>query len=838
MFRGLFISAVLLCVVGCQPKPKKIEGVLDAEASNQIIVISKTENYSKQIILKCGKTDLEAVDSLVNWVVDFEPGGLFFNSWPIEKIQELAIRLDTILESKPLFFIDYFPTIKLKPYPIWSANRDFQDSVFWHGFLAAGINVISFPESVFKYNSSNAYFQKVNKDQGFSLNYHVNLQNRSLKSLQELAKTLQKNDGFLWLDSLKLDSLPYLEIKKAINWKGLLIANPLGNHLDHLKAGADMVLIPNRSLVNIVDYQQSDATIKSSELIANMIDEQVNSRFYNRSSKALLKAAKLHFIAKSTSIFNKTKQKIPFQKYKKLSLIKYLSQKKHSKKQLVTIPFNATDSILLAVEKSSGLENSLFLFSNSDQYKSLSKTPYLVFNPLAANERSLVLGEQLLGKLKINGGIIIEGELKKGPKAKGKGLQNLPPEYAFIDSEKLNSIRGLISSAIDGKAFPGCQILAIKDDVIIYSRAFGHSTYQKEFTVTKQHLYDLASLTKALATTLVAMKLWEDGYFKLNDKLDSYLPDSLKKYLPNGSTLKNITFQELLTHKSGLPAGFPVINYMRKAADLENRFSSGFCDYPYEAYQTKVANDLYLENSFQDSMWLTLNSLWLDSSKEYKYSDVNMNVLYFILKSIIDKKGLSSKMRLTSNVFERYLYENFYKPLGMNKTQYLPLKKISKNKIVPTENDRFWRKQLLHGYVHDPNAALYGGVAGNAGLFSNASDLGILLSMWQNNGVFEGKRYLKATTVKKFTEAQPNTHRGLGFNKRTFTNSAYAMAEDADPSSYGHTGFTGTCFWVDPVNRISYVFLSNRVHPNVSRKIYEFNIRTRVHQVFYEATLK
>jgi CubicO group peptidase (beta-lactamase class C family) len=171
-------------------------------------------------------------------------------------------------------------------------------------------------------------------------------------------------------------------------------------------------------------------------------------------------------------------------------------------------------------------------------------------------------------------------------------------------------------------------------------------------------------------------------------------------------------------------------------------------------------------------------------------------------------------------------------------SRYKPLKRFTKNRIVPTENDRFWRKQLLQGHVHDPNAALYGGIAGNAGLFSNASDIGILLTMWQNNGIFNGKRYLKSETIKQFTKTQPNTHRGLGFNKRTYTNAAYTMATSADQNSYGHTGFTGTCFWVDPINKISYVFLSNRVHPKVSNKIYEFNIRTTVHQVFYDAMLK
>jgi CubicO group peptidase (beta-lactamase class C family) len=242
-------------------------------------------------------------------------------------------------------------------------------------------------------------------------------------------------------------------------------------------------------------------------------------------------------------------------------------------------------------------------------------------------------------------------------------------------------------------------------------------------------------------------------------------------------------------------------------------------------------------------MWLRLNRIWLDQSKPYKYSDVNMNTLYFIFKSIIenDPKNYGFKAPLKEledkNLYEAYLYREFYKKMEMVNTMYTPRKQVNKDRLVPTENERFWRKQLLQGYVHDPNAALYGGIAGNAGIFSTTNDLAILAQMWLNGGVYNGKRYVKKETVDLFTKAQPDSHRGLGFNKPSMNTSAFGCADSAPPQTYGHTGFTGTCIWMDPVNKITFIFLSNRVHPTVNNRIYNYGIRGNAHQYVYDAHL-
>ena len=191
----------------------------------------------------------------------------------------------------------------------------------------------------------------------------------------------------------------------------------------------------------------------------------------------------------------------------------------------------------------------------------------------------------------------------------------------------------------------------------------------------------------------------------------------------------------------------------------------------------------------------------------------------------------------TRDLFVELLYTKIYNELTMAHTKYKPLQHYPKNTIVPTENERFWRKQVLRGHVHDPNAALYGGIAGNAGIFSTTNDLAILCEMLRQKGMYAGKRYFKTETVEKFTSAQPNSFRGLGFNKPSMNTSAFGCAYSAPQATYGHTGFTGTCFWVDPVNNISFVFLSNRVYPQVNNRIYQYGIRRTIHQLAYDSRL-
>jgi CubicO group peptidase (beta-lactamase class C family) len=356
-------------------------------------------------------------------------------------------------------------------------------------------------------------------------------------------------------------------------------------------------------------------------------------------------------------------------------------------------------------------------------------------------------------------------------------------------------------------------------------------------------MYDLASLTKVVATTMVGMKLYEMGAYKLKDSLGKFLPDSLKFHLPYPSTIRNITFEELFVHQSGMPAGFPIIRYMQYTSAEVGRFDKYYCDRADTSYCIEVAENYFLEKEYADSMWLKLNQIWLDKSKPYKYSDVNMNTLYMMFKSIIQsnpsKYGFiePAKKLKEKDLFVEFLYNTYYKPLGMERTRYKPLRHYNATSIVPTEDESFWRKQLLQGHVHDPNAALMGGIAGNAGMFSTTNDLAILCQMMLNKGVYNNQRFLKEETVIKFTSAQETSTRGLGFNKKNINTTGYGMADSCSLLTYGHTGFTGTCFWIDPQSDLIYIFLANRVHPKVNNRIYGFNIRKRIHNFAYDARL-
>jgi CubicO group peptidase (beta-lactamase class C family) len=411
-----------------------------------------------------------------------------------------------------------------------------------------------------------------------------------------------------------------------------------------------------------------------------------------------------------------------------------------------------------------------------------------------------------------------------------------------LNPDTLRQIDYLLRRALSGRAFPGCEVLIAKEGNIVYQKYFGKSEYKASPQIDNNDVYDIASMTKVVATTMVGMKLYEDGHFKLDDPIKNYLPDTIVKYLPyKNHTIANITFRELLIHKSGLPSGGPIINYLdyikrKKVA----RFDAYYCDQKDDsAFTVQIADGMYMEKEYQDSMWIKLNSMFLNPAKPYKYSDVNMNLLYRLFKSIIEEKKLVRKNSKDTlfNGFSQYLNENVYNKLEMNNTMYLPRRFKKLDDIVPTEKDNFWRKQLVHGHVHDPSAALLGGVAGNAGIFSNVYDLAILFQMLEQGGKYKGVQIFSPETIQLFVSRQENSHRGLGFNKPSVTGSTFGVCDEASSKTYGHTGFTGTCVWVDPDKDLVYIFLSNRVYPKVNKRIYQYGVRKGIHNIIYKSML-
>ncbi|MFT5802826.1 MAG: CubicO group peptidase (beta-lactamase class C family) [Nonlabens sp.] len=346
--------------------------------------------------------------------------------------------------------------------------------------------------------------------------------------------------------------------------------------------------------------------------------------------------------------------------------------------------------------------------------------------------------------------------------------------------------------------------------------------------MTNNDVYDLASVTKITATTPSFMRFYEEGIFKLDDSLNKHLPDSIARVNKRRSTFHNVTFREMLIHKSGAPAGLKILPYIQYQDDSIGKWDSFFCNEENGCFSVPLSSNFFLDHDYVDSLWLLMNKTWLNPAKPYKYSDINMNMLYMLMKS-----------KLRTQSFSRYVDSTFYKPLGLKTMGYHPLTNLDTNKhrITPTEYDTYWRGEVLKGYVHDPTAALFGGEAGSAGLFSNVHDLGIFYQMLLNGGTYGGKRYLQKSTVDLFTRHQPGTFRGLGFNKPTGQRSS-TKSIDCPTTGYGHTGFTGICVWVDPVNDLIFVFCSNRVHPSPrNNKINTKGIRARMHQVLYNQIL-
>ncbi len=395
------------------------------------------------------------------------------------------------------------------------------------------------------------------------------------------------------------------------------------------------------------------------------------------------------------------------------------------------------------------------------------------------------------------------------------------PEAAGVDSRTLDRILPIMNEAIASGATPGCQVVVAKDGKIIYERSAGTLTYTSQVPVSDETIYDLASLTKVTATLQTVMFMQEHRLIDLDKKASVYLPE-LKE-----SNKKDFTLRDILTHQAGLWPFLPFwAQTMKDSVHLPEFYSySASESYPYP-----VAADLYASKAMKDSLWQ-----WIVNARvrekpsrtpyDYRYSDMG----FYILQHLAEK--------LLNQPMEDFLAQNIYEPLGAYTTGFLPLDKFSASRVAPTEDDKLFRKKLLTGYVHDQGAAMHGGIAGHAGLFSTANDLAKLGQMWLQNGHYGGTQYFKPATLNLFTQRQfENSRRGIGWDKPPIGDWSGPTSLKASPLTFGHTGFTGTCVWVDPQFNLVFIFLSNRVHPDMNNnKLLNANIRPRVQDVVYQA---
>ncbi len=359
--------------------------------------------------------------------------------------------------------------------------------------------------------------------------------------------------------------------------------------------------------------------------------------------------------------------------------------------------------------------------------------------------------------------------------------------------------------------------MAVQNDTIIYQKAFGYFDYAKEEKVQLNSIYDLASLTKVCATTLAIMKLKEEGKLQLEDKIGDYV-DFLK-----GSNKEQLSIRQLLLHEGGLKSYIP---FYKETIDKKgNPLPEFFRREKDSIYNVPVSRYLFMRRSYLQNIYQQIAASPLGRAGRYVYSDNDFIILGKIVESI-SGQGLDD-----------YVNDKFYTPMGLYQISYLPLDHFGEMDIIPTETDEYFRQSTLRGFVHDQGAAMLGGVAGHAGLFSNAFDLAALMQMLLNGGTYNGKRLLEDSTIREFTSYQsPNSRRGLGFDKPEKDNQQKQDGYPslyASPQTYGHTGYTGTCIWADPERKLSFIFLSNRVNPTVNSRLQNLKVREKLFDEFY-----
>lgn len=463
---------------------------------------------------------------------------------------------------------------------------------------------------------------------------------------------------------------------------------------------------------------------------------------------------------------------------------------------------------LLDVKSFTNLEGVLVAYQNSKNAQQIAAQT--IFGAIEAK-----------GKLPVS----IKEEFPVGTGIATRNLQRLQyslPESVVMSSQKLAKIDSIANVVLEQKMSPGLQVLVARHGQVIYEKSFGFHTDQKIDSVKNSDIYDVASLTKILASLPMLMKAEEEKKIKLSASIRDILPKFRK------SNKDTVTVQEMLSHYGRLQAWIPFYTLTQDSI-TKNNLKEYYSRKKSKKYSIQVAENLYLNKSYKDSIYKYIKESDQREEPGYKYSDLG----YYLFKEALEKKYKKPLNVLVQN--------EFYEALGADRMSYLPLEKYVKSAIIPTEKDSYYRNQLLHGYVHDMGAAMLGGVGGHAGLFANANDVAKMMQLYLQKGYYGGKRYFKAQTFDKFNKryyADKNVRRGLGFDKPQLDPEVEATCGCVSDESFGHSGFTGAYTWADPVSGIVYVFLSNRVYPTMENKgLVTEDIRTEVQRIIQEAIL-
>ena len=482
--------------------------------------------------------------------------------------------------------------------------------------------------------------------------------------------------------------------------------------------------------------------------------------------------------------------------------------------------FNMSKAAIALINKlSKNLPTNIFIFGNPYAAKSFCESKNIIAcydddpitHRVAAN---MMLGVQSP-----------EGQLPVSicpdmPAGTGYSITTFPTASKINQDRPMLKVDSIINDALVKKAAPGMVLMAFKNGKVLMQKTYGKSSYENESLTNVETVYDMASVTKICATTLSVMKLVDEEKININYPIGNYLP-WLK-----GSDKENLIIRDVLLHQAGLKAWIPFYKEIADSSTM-TALPGYFSKKKEKGFGIKVDDSLFMRSDWLDTMYNRILLSPVEQKKQYIYSDNDFILLGEVVKSV---SGLS---------IDQYAAKYFYRPLGLRSTSFNPTTSIDKKIIAPTEQDPYFRQRLVKGYVHDPGAAMFGGIAGHAGLFSNAYEIGILMEMIMNGGIINGKRFISSSTVQLFTTYQSDlSRRGLGFDKAEKDNNKRPIPYPTGNTSalaFGHTGFTGTCTWADPEKGIVFVLLANRVHPTASNTFGELNVRGKVMEEIFRA---
>lgn len=639
------------------------------------------------------------------------------------------------------------------------------------------------------------------------------------KAMKQIQKALKKGT----LTQEMLDER-VMKILKAKYWSGLnnyqpietanlnqRINNDFAIHLNEMLFQKAITVVDNSDLliptIKLDDKRFASVNLGGGNALAfrNMLDKYAKFQhliFDSLNAKSLAEAAQFDEIVVAVQGITNSPKNQHGVNSKQVEWIKQLQQKT---KVIVVVMGNA-----YSLRFFEGVKNIICTYEDNEITKRIA--PQIIFGALKAE-----------GKLPISAG--------KSFKA-GTGIETLTtgrlsyemPIDAGMSLDSLRKIDNIIEEAIQLKAIPGAQLLIARKGKVVYQKNYGYQTYDEKKPIDDYTIYDIASVTKVAATTQILMRLYDEKKVDINKSIGFYL-DELK-----GTNKENLLIRNILTHQAGLK---PYIPFWEKTVDKGTLNTDYFSETRGPSHNYRI-QEYNLPVSLSDSIWQwTVNSELRELPKkkkgyDYLYSDLGYTLIFRLVEHIIQKP------------VEAYLNREFYQPLGMNRTMYLPREKGFYADVAPTEVDAYFRNTIVCGDVHDQNATLMGGIAGHAGLFSNANDLAILLQMNMQMGMYAEKQYFNTWTIPIFTSAQTmENRRGLGWDKPITGTDEGPTSKYASASTFGHTGFTGAAVWADPAEELVFVFLCNRTYPDSENfKLIEKNVRTRIQDIVYQSILE